>query len=453
MTVSFVSEAGMNLPVLPLEILVEIVRSIDATSQEGRRTLSTFARTSHIFTKLCQKRIFRDVEIDYIKSGINPYGWSHHTFVIRDGDTSNNEFTTGHLFRALIYTSPHIASYVHTLTVRVSEDKATRWTTGRPPMTQMTTSAMDSFSLYTILPRLPNLTAFLTYGRLPILWHNLELTTQTHFSRIISQYPSVGLSLFQYLPPMLFCQCTKLEHLSVGSLWPIQLDVEVKMVCKTSLRTLEIGFQNSTEDLPMAEWFRNPYPALSLSRLQSLKVSDIHCRGDHLEALLELCATTLEELDIHLRIPENTPDLSLLKKLRLLTIRLRLVSPEGNQPLSDQSLINPFIHTISTLRTLPWASFLPHQLHLAIHLSVISLPNFDNALPRLAGWSDLTTFLNDDTMKLFIGHTRLVLQPTEKYFSGLKAIPMSLPDLAEVLNKNPYLRALRESRRLSYGYA
>ena len=146
----------MGHPALPLELLVEIIQFIDATSQDGQLTLSSFGLTNRALIEPCQRRIFQEVEISYIQSRANRSVLA--PILIRDGDTSNNEFTTGYLFGKLLATSPHIASYVNTLTVRVSQGSGSFDPFDGPPA-GISTSEMESFSLYAIIPQLYNLKA------------------------------------------------------------------------------------------------------------------------------------------------------------------------------------------------------------------------------------------------------------------------------------------------------
>ncbi|PPQ97607.1 hypothetical protein CVT26_002365 [Gymnopilus dilepis] len=431
---------------LPLELLVEIIQFVDATSQDGQLTLSSFGLTNRALIEPCQRRIFQEVEISYIQSRANRSVLA--PILIRDGDTSNNEFTTGHLFGKLLATSPHIASYVNTLTVRVSQGSGSFDPFDGPPA-GILTSEMESFSLYAIIPQLYNLKALLTYSRSPKPWDEMGVRLKGFLVSSIPKFPRIGLAFFQSVPTYVFCHCNNLEDLCVISLKPGSPGTTHQSHGEPNLRVLEVGFHTISAGQPMTDWFRGPYPPLSLSQLRILRVSNQWCMGKHIEGLLLLCSETLEELDIHLRTPESVPNLSSLHKLRHLTIRLRTIGLQAHDQLIRHPLQTmgyyPFQYAVSTLRSLPWTSFRPEQLHLTIHLSVISLLNFNDVLPRLLGWSALTTFLNDDLALPFLAPTEIVLQRTEKFVNTLKSVPMSQSDLTEILDGNANLRALKES--------
>ncbi|PPQ72241.1 hypothetical protein CVT26_007000 [Gymnopilus dilepis] len=446
---------------LPLELLEKIMHDVDMDSKEGRSTVSAFACTNHTFAKLGQKILFHDIKIDYIQESKVDLRTQTTTYFYCDADTRVKRSVSGQRFLDLLRKSPHIAPYVYKLTIAIyrwADPPAWHGFFFQPPPPSTPTSEMDSFSLYAIIPQLPNLDCFMGYDPAPTPWQMTEERAQAFFASIIPKFRDLCLFLFQDVPTHLFADCEKLEELTVVSLDPTPPSsphsLQKPGSGKANLRFLEVGYRvTATEGVPMAKWFCDPaYPALSLSSLRCLQVLDPGCDGNHLADMLALCSDTLEELDIHLRVPERTPELSSLHKLRKLTIRLQAFGRSAltGRSRGDQSQLNPFPHALATLRTLPLATFLPQQLYLNVVLRLISLDNFNNALPRLPGWSDLTRYLNEDPTKIALSHTRLELQQRDRF---KKPLSVPLPQIVEILDKNAGLRALKEEMRLTYDYA
>ncbi|PPQ96102.1 hypothetical protein CVT26_004736 [Gymnopilus dilepis] len=428
----------MASPTLPLELLQKIIDDLDVTSLEDYLTLCTFSLVGRPFSYLCQKRIFQDVKLSY------SFSWHESgKLVLSDSAGIAGTKTTGHLFRDLLASSPHLAILIRSLTISVSGNLPASHHDPGP------SSAADSFSLYDILPRLQNLEAFMIafqFYQISRPWNATEERTQSLFKDIIPRVSRLDLSIFEGLPTSLFSDCPKLKELHAPFLFTDSDNISPPPAVKANIQVLEVQFQTQNANPGVAFWSPASNSPFSFSHLRSLKLSRAICSPSQIDELLLLCSGALEELDLHSRLPEDIQNLAKLRKLRRLRLHPKISGGNG------MFLYNSFPYILTTLKTLPWSAFHPKQLALTLQATVLAFPNSEAALPMTLfhGWSDVANFLTDSGVSPTLANVDFVSKRPESYPTGFKEVHVPLSEFTPIWEKNVNLRKMREEGRLTY---
>ena len=274
----------MPCPLLPLELLVLIIDNVDSSSEEGRQSLRNLSLANNALRSICQERLFRTVELYYVTS-----------IDVRDGTTllfSEDEDNTGRRFLDTLARSPHIGPFVRYLEITTLQLDPMEFT---PPPKSNSESA--SFSLYSIVPALPNLKGFSVSKRPPFWGYAVGEQMEACLSSLASFVTQLELSSLPTLPTSIFSGCRNLRDLSVSSLELGEGDITSRdSMQKVKLRKLELGFCFPA-DVFATTCFNTPQSPLDISELRSLSLSPIRfLYTTSLNVWLPLCFSALEHL-------------------------------------------------------------------------------------------------------------------------------------------------------------
>ena len=441
-------------PILPYDLLFLVIDSIDSSSADGRQSLSAFSLADLNLRTACQERLFREVEITYVGSTGSPH--TGQGFDLCDG-----EYTTGWRFRDLLMESPHIGPYVKKLKILIFASVG--------PERRLAFSVSPEFSLYAIVPRLPNLKKFLASQDGPFGWYNVGDRMRDFLTTVASSVTELDLLPFSSIPISIFLGSHNLRALGISHLDKGETNSTQGSVAKTKLRELHVGLP-LVNNARITTWFNTPRSPLDISELLSLKFSNTVALKANLNGLLALCSSTLRELSFHLdlygtmvfssfcRRALNEPtgddttsavplvDLGRSHELSHLTIRSSIRS--GDERIAMPTRFDALQSVAAILNTLPFEKLRPRQVQFDLNLTVLYLGDFDNDLPSLP-WFDILDVLEEDRFLSLFSEIRIYIRRIQHDVHPVH-VNMSPEALTLIFDKNERMKKLRERGLLSY---
>ncbi|KDR83187.1 hypothetical protein GALMADRAFT_239024 [Galerina marginata CBS 339.88] len=427
--------SGIQLPIEVLELIVDNVNSVPS---EDRQALVNCSYANQVLGVMCQKRIFRNIQI---KQEVDRVAREGYLFTEARG-------SDGERFLELIKTekSRHLASYVRNLTINIVH--ALEYNHGRSELNPRNHNSTDPhFPLYAIVPRLQNLKRFAVITSDPgmaVEWDTMESRLLTFLSDIAQQVPELDFRFFLDPGMEIFSNCPSLEVLLISA---VHTNTTAPPPSKAKLRFFDFGSHSPSQ--VKGDWalshFDPIYSPLDLTHLTGLKLSSIVFFASDVNSILALCANTLESLDLRVGLygecklsyrsgftvsrPEVTlPNLSSLHILRSLTLRTQISSYASPDFYWSNT---PTVAAI--LQTLPRNIYSPFKLVVdtgLLHCTPDHLARFP--------WSEIVDVLCQDPLSgslatvEFTFHQRLKRYPSESISDTNR--------LAEILDRNDALR-------------
>lgn len=282
------SSSKLKTP-LPVEILDHILGDLDSGSPDAKSSLLACSYANRAFGAIAQKRLFRDLSIS-IK--VSQRGSRAITFY-----EDNDGLTTGRKLLDLLNISPHIASFIQSITVT---DAVQPPGTGQPvwsPRPNSIKSDNSEFPLYIITARAKNLKKlFFTLSSLDGLryfWSSMPHKMQDFLTQLTQRLPGIGFHSFLGVPMSIFYSSI-VHELQISH---IDINTNVIPPSKVKLESLDFLFLPHTANLrERVSWFNSPSSAFEITDLRTLKVSPNDFSG--LEDILALCSKSLRSLDL-----------------------------------------------------------------------------------------------------------------------------------------------------------
>ncbi|KAF8869005.1 hypothetical protein CPB84DRAFT_1856860 [Gymnopilus junonius] len=420
-------------PVLPDDVWDLILDHFDDSSPHDRSALFACSYVNRNLSILSQKRIFKDVRLNYDSvDGTDP----QDTTIL----VESNQTTTGRKFLQLLEGSPHIASYVHSLTVQTNSQRDQAWKSRlfEP------TCCLPGFSLYQIASQLDQLTGFTLQGSLK--WERIEQRTQSFLLNVVRRMQRLRLASVEQLPISAFQGCRDLQELCISSLnWDIPDDIiHVK---KVKLSNLDIGNPSTQVDFGV-EIFDSPHSPFDFTQLRTLRLSTLRYTVAGINRMLSVCAESLEVFefsvnkpfaDPSLSIALDPPSLSSARNLRHLTlsacVRERVSYNAGETYCStDFAFIDSMIQTLPSFHSRPSSGL---QIDLSITLQQLN--------PRVGSipWSKLFRSMNEARISSSLKVINLMVWKIYGY--------IRLASLSEIPGNCPELKELHERGLVNYG--
>ncbi|KDR83199.1 hypothetical protein GALMADRAFT_221128 [Galerina marginata CBS 339.88] len=384
---------------IPVELLELIVANVDLLTSDRRQTLVACSYANRTLTAMCQKHIFRDIQIRQKVDRV-----SEGTIFTED------QGADGERFLALIKSpkSRHLAAYVRNLAINVVHELSYGYVNYKPDP-NCHSSLKPDFPLYDITTRLPNLKRFAvlsSIGRTFTEWDTLHKRIQTFFSDLVQRLPEIDLRFFEDMLVSTFYNCPALEVLHVSAFHT----TEIIPSCRSRLKFLDIGYDSP--GLIKGAYFLNHfdpvYSPLDVTHLTGLKLASIEFLASDVNKILALCANTLESLDLEVGVygeyqlsytresPQQhsnstLPNLGMLQNLRNLTLR----SSIRGSPVSLLSEAENFYES-NTPSVSAILQTLPLKLHSPFELLVDTLvQGFPMDRLSIFPWSELVNVLQE----------------------------------------------------------
>ncbi|KAF9003257.1 hypothetical protein BDQ17DRAFT_1541838 [Cyathus striatus] len=315
----------VNLTDLPTEILRQIAYYV---KYEDVQTLKSASRVCRCLTSAFQEDLFPEINLE------NPAATDR--------------------FEAIIWTSPHLISYIQSFSVSLShEDLVVRVLSNASKIKKLRfnddncrgdSKVYDTQRWYAYKTDTRTTTES-TLGKLPL--------NEIYFDRVP-------------IPLSLLAQCRRLQHLSLANIKvePKDLPCLGNEEQSISLRTLQLRLDSETLSLATT-WLVDPQCIFDISHLESLYLnSDLpHAfDGTYFWDIMQKCALSVEILGFDLITSDDSPpliDLSIFPKLQQLKIRTAVTESNKAEVWTKHALDN--IPTNNSLRNIFVALILPEE--------------------------------------------------------------------------------------------
>lgn len=286
------SSSNLQVPLqVPTEILDHILEDLDVASHDDRSSLLACSYANQALGVLAQKRLFRDVAIS-VKIG------ELYTETLFYED--NDGLTTGRKLLALLNVSPHIASYIQSITVTDVVQPPGLDQPSWSPEPNSIKSDNSEFPLYIITARAQNLKKlFLSISSLDsrhCFWSLMLPKMQNFFTQLAQRLHGIGLHPIEQVPMSIF-HCSVVDELEISSMHMISNVVPPSQV---KLKSLNLQYRGPSLDCIGYLWlscFDSPSSAFDITDLRTLKVSP-NATFPGLEDILKLCSKSLRNLNV-----------------------------------------------------------------------------------------------------------------------------------------------------------